>query len=223
MLTDCEIERLEFKYFNILSDLLEKSIGQIITQIYSQTSIRGNAVGMGVNVIESAVENILEALIANQLHWNICSMPVASDSCFECGDAIVHIDAKTIIDTDPDNRNNKINVEGSQTTYVKGKALVVNKKNWEPKLNQYENHTMFGLIPNLTYIIRIVYSEHYLVEKIKLISLPHGQLNEIFKGAEILAAGKNSGNDKKRGNIRFKEDNIASIEGWRIKLIYEKK
>ena len=111
MLTNNELEILERKYFDILVELLERSIGQIITQIYSQNSITGAAVGGVTNQIEHAVENVVEAMIANQLHWSICSMPVSSDSCFECGDAIVHIDAKTIVETDGDNTNNKITVE----------------------------------------------------------------------------------------------------------------
>lgn len=222
MLTNIELEALEKKYFDILSQLLERHIGQIITQIYSQRAIRGNAIGAVVNVIESAVENILEALIANQLHWNVCSMPVASDSCFECGDAIVHVDAKTVIDTDNDNIHNKINVEASQTTYIKGTPVVVASKNWEPKLNQYEDHTMFGEVPNLTYFVKVIYSDNNLVEKIKLISAPHGQLGTLFGGASILGAGKIKG-DVVRGNIRFKEDDIARIENWRVKVIYERK
>ncbi len=119
MLTNTELEELEKKYFNILSELLERHIGQIITQIYSQDFISGAATGGVTNVIESAVENILEGLIANQLHWNVCSMPVSSDSCFECGDAIIHIDAKTIKINDADHTGNRINVEAAQTTYVK--------------------------------------------------------------------------------------------------------
>lgn len=222
MLTNNELEELEKKYFDILSQLLERSIGQIINQIYSQNSITGAAVGGVTNVIEHAVENVVEAMIANQLHWNICSMPVSADSCFECGDAIVHIDAKTIIDTDGDNTNNKITVEASQTTYAKGTVLTVSGKSWEPKLNQYENHFMFGEVPNVTYIIKVVYSNLHSVEKIKLISLPHGQLQAVFGMANILGAGRvNNGNV--RSNIRFKEADIIGVQPWRVKTIYERK
>lgn len=223
MLTNAELEELEKKYFNILSNLLDRSLGQIISQIYSQSSISGAATGAVSNVIEGAVENILESLIANQLYWNICSMPVSADSCFECGDAIIHIDAKTIVDTDNDNKYNKVNVEAAQTTYCTGTPLLVGTKNWEPKLNQYENHLMFGSIPNLTYIVKVVYSSTHYVEKIKLISLPHGQLNTIFGGATILGAGKAVGSGPTRGNIRFCEDKITTIEPWRVREVYIRK
>lgn len=222
MLTNNELEILERKYFDILVELLERSIGQIITQIYSQNSITGAAVGGVTNQIEHAVENVVEAMIANQLHWSICSMPVSSDSCFECGDAIVHIDAKTIVETDGDNTNNKITVEASQTTYAKGTVHTVSRKTWEPKLNFYENHRMFGEVPNLTYIIKVVYSNIHSVEKIKLVSLPHGQLQTVFGGASILHAGrKNTGNV--RNNIRFKEAAIVGIQSWRVRTIFERK
>lgn len=222
MLTNNEIEIIEKKYFDIIAALLERSLGQIITQIYSQNAITGAAVGGVTNVIESAVENVVESLIAKQLHWNICSMPVSSDSCFECGDAIVHIDAKTIKDDNTDATSNTINVEASQTTYSKGTVYTVAAKNWEPKLNQYEMHRMFGEIPNLTYIIEIIYSANNLVETIELISLPHGQLNTIFGGASILGAGK-SARSNPRTNIRFKKSRISAIQNWRVKTIYERR
>lgn len=222
MLNNTELEAIEKKYFLILSELLERNIGQIITQIYSQNSITGAATPGVTNYIEHAVENVIEALIANQLHWNICSLPVSADSCFECGDAIIHIDAKTIADTDNDNKYDKINVEASQTTYAKGTPLTIAGKTWEPKLNQYENHVMFGSIPNLTYIVKIIYSANHSVEKIKLISLPHGQLEPTFGGANILGAGKN-GSSNPRTNIRFKENDITAIQPWRVNLIFERR
>lgn len=222
MLTNRELEILEKKYFDILSELLERSIGQIINQIYSQNSISGAAVGGVTNLIEHAVENVVEAMVANQLHWNVCSMPVSADSCFECGDAIVHIDAKTNADTDGDSINNKITVEASQTTYVKETVLNVSGKTWEPKLNRYESHLMFGEVPNITFIIKVVYSNKHSVEKIKLISIPHGQLETVFGGDRILGAGRTN-NGNVRSNIRFKEDEISSIQPWRVKLIYERK
>lgn len=174
-----------------------------------------------INVIESAVENVIESLIANQLHWNICSMPVSSDSCFECGDAIIHIDAKTIKDDNTDATSNTVNVEASQTTYAKGTPYTIARKTWDPKLNLYETHRMFGDVPNLTYIVEVIYSATNLVESIELISLPHGQLNIVFGGGNILRAGKNARSNP-RTNIRFKKANISAVQPWRIKTIYKR-
>ena len=82
---------------------------------------------------------------------------------------------------------------------------------------------MFGEIPNLTYIIKVVYSSSNCVEKIKLISLPNGQLSPIFLGANILSPGRSSGSHGIRGNIRFLEDKIAEIQPWRVETIYERR
>lgn len=219
---DEEIEEIEKKYFEIISTLLKKNIGRFINQIYSQKSIKGSASAEVSNVIERAIENIIEAIISEQLHWNICSMPVSSDSCFEVGDAIVHIDAKSILNIDNDAKNNKVNVEKSQTTYCTKKDLTVGMSKWRSKLNMFENHLMYGLVPNVTYIIKIIYSADNYVEGIKLISLPHGQLVKKFGGSKILGAGKS----KKKttyNNIRFLENGIKKIDQWRIEDIFIRK
>ena len=223
MLTNDELIAVEEKYYNILYELLSKNIGSIITQIYSQTLVNGAAKTKISNTIEKSVENVIEGLIAKQLQWNICSLPVSADSCFECGDAIVQIDAKTCKKTDSDNTSNKVNVEKTQTTYCTGVPYNVSGKNWNPELNKYENHSYFGEVPNITYIVKVVYSTVNRVEKIKLISLPHGQLNTVFNGASILGAGRRLGSGKLRPNIRFSEDQIAAIQSWRVKTIFERK
>ena len=223
MLTNDELIVVEEKYYKILYELLSKNIGSIITQIYSQTLVNGAATTNVTNTIEKSVENVIEGLIAKQLQWNICSLPVSADSCFECGDAIVQIDAKTCKINDVDNTSNKVNVENTQTTYCNGVPLNVAGKNWNPKLNKYENHNYFGEIPNITYIVKVVYSNANRVEKIKLISLPHGQLNTVFNGAAILGAGRSKGTGALRSNIRFSEDQIVAVQSWRVNTIYERK
>lgn len=223
MLTNSELESLEEKYFVILSDLLGRSIGKIVSQIYSQDAIVGATVPGRMNVIESAVENIVEGVVTEQLHWNVCSLPVSSDSCFECGDAIIHIDAKTVGIDDGDSRNNKVNLEAAQTTYNCGTPIVVSGKNWEPKLNHYEQHKMFGDIPNLTYVCKVIYSDNNLVEQIRFISIPHGQLAGTFGNGAILGAGRSVQSTGERGNIRFLVDQICSVQPWREKVIYCRK
>lgn len=222
MLTNDELIAVEKKYYNILYELLSNNLGSIITQIYTQRLFIGAATTNITNKIEKSVENVIEGLIAKQLQWNICSLPVSADSCFECGDAIVHIDAKTCKNTDADNISNKVNVESTQTTYCKGVSLNVSGMSWEPKLNTFESHKIFGKIPNITFIVKIVYSDSNCVEKIKLISLPHGKLNRKFKGAAILGAGRSISNGT-RQNIRFLEDQISTVQSWRVKTIYERK
>ncbi len=95
MLNNNEIQFLEKKYFDILSDLFDRNLGEIITQIYSQESIITPSTTAKSNTIEHSVENIVEGIIFSQLGWKVCSLPVSSDSCFEVGNAIINIDDDT--------------------------------------------------------------------------------------------------------------------------------
>lgn len=220
MLTDIELDLLEKKYFNIIEALLSNNIGRIISQIYSQNLIMEKSQGMKDNIIEHAIENIIEAIISSQLSWNICSLPISSDSCYECGDAVVHIDAKTMKVKDGDYVNNKLNVQNSQTSYDSDSSFIVSGKTWKPKLKKYEKHSNFGLIPNLTYFVRVSYSKKHLVEDISLITIPNGQFSGKFEGEKILAAGKSI----KRTNIRFQVKKILDYpnESWRHKYVYRR-
>lgn len=209
----------EKKYFNILSELLERNLGKIIIEISSQKFIESPTEGIKSNVIEKALENIIEGIISEQLGWNVCSLPISSDSCFECGDAIIHIDAKSVLNTDGDAINNKVNVEKSQTSYDSEKELKVTGRIWKAGLKHYEKHLFFGEIPNITFIVKNIYSAENLVEKIQLISLPNGQLSEIFENELILSAGKNVN----RTNIRFLQDKLLLKQNWRVMTIFERK
>lgn len=226
MLSNEELIELEKKYFNILKDILSANLGKIISQICSQKLFEDLTEKEKNNVIDSAVENIIEGIISRSLDWNTCSVPVRADSCYECGDAIIHIDAKTTKNDDGDSSSNKINVEKSQTTYDYNQDLEVSSKIWKPYLRYYENHNYYGKIPNLTYFVRIIYSETNLVESISLISVPHGQLFSLF-GNDILYAGKQleHSDNTKRKNIRFTINRIIAVEGqeWRNCILYERK
>ena len=161
MLTNKEIQNLEKKYFDILNDLFNRNLGEIITQIYSQESISTPSVTAKSNKIEHSVENIVEGIIFSQLRWRVCSLPVSSDSCFEVGDAIINIDAKSLKNTDGDATGNKVNLQKTQTSYSYGKTITLSgtghTRTWQPILKTYEQHKMFGEIPNLTYIFKAIY------------------------------------------------------------------
>lgn len=228
MLTNSEIQDLEKKYFKILCDLFDRNLGDIITQIYTQESIITPSTTAKSNTIEHSVENIVEGIIFSQLGWKVCSLPVSSDSCFEVGDAIINIDAKSIKDTDGDATGHKVNLQQSQTSYSNGKVIQFtgrgHTRTWEPKLKLYENHKIFGEIPNLTYIFKVIYSDTNLVEELYLISIPHGQLYNIFTD-KILQKGKEAYRNISLINIRFLTDEITNNkgQGWRVKLLFKRK
>lgn len=229
MLTNDELIALEQKYFDILDKLLRRNLGEIISQIYSQEAILTPSTTAKSNTIEKSIENIIEGIIYSQLSWRICSLPVSSDSCFEVGDAIINLDAKSVKNNDNDATGNKVNLQRSQTTYVTDRLIGFSgrghTRTWEPKLKFYENHKMYGNIPNLTYVFKVIYSETNLVEKILFLSIPHGQLYDIF-GDSIVQKGKEkySGNPELR-NIRFLCSDIASKpnQSWREKELFSRK
>lgn len=228
MLNNNEIQEIEKKYFDILCGIFDRNLGAIINQIYSQESIVLPSVSAKQNTIEKSIENILEGIVYSQLGWRVCSLPVSSDSCFEVGDAIINIDAKSVKDTDNDATGNKVNLQASQTTYVANKMITFAgreySRTWESKLKLYENHKMFGEIPNLTYIFKVIYSAVNLVEEIYLLSIPHGQLYSIFK-EDILQKGRDRYTKPELSNIRFLLNVITTKrdQNWRQKLLYKRK
>lgn len=228
VLQTTELEQLEKKYHRIISDIISNNIGRFINEINSQKNIPTYTTAIKVNPIETGVENIMNAMIARRLDWGIASMQGASDSCYECGDAIVHIDAKTILDTDGDvsGGTNRMDIRQNQTSFdfdnahkfVKGtgKEFV-----WKPKLHRYEKHKLFGSVPNLTYFLRIIWSGTNLVEQISLICIPNGQFFDTHK--TILAGVKSyptMGNELE--HIRFDIKNLITIDSWREKIIYKR-
>lgn len=227
VLTNAELEVLEKKYFNIIYNILDNNIGRFINEIYSQNNILDTPSNDKTNSIETAAENIMNAMIARRLDWGVASMPAASDSCYECGDAIVHIDAKTILTSDGDSRlkSNRIALRQNQTSFDYNHPYKVTKGDgkefvWKPKLHRYEKHKLFGEIPNLTYILRVNYSTESLVEDISLICIPNGQFYDTHKS--ILGGVKVYPKNEKLDNIRFKIAELLTIDAWREKIIYLK-
>lgn len=232
MLTKDEMLSLEKKYFNALKDLLSFNISKIITQINSQKLYLQPTETDKANSIEHAIENIIEQLIAEKYNWLVASLPASADSCYELGDAVIHIDAKTGLIDDGDYTSKKVNVQEYQTTYDSESKIFFNEKKndpWQPKLKHYETHDYYGVIPNLTYVVKLNYSEKNLVEEITLLSLPHGIFYDDLS-AKILGAGKSKEKEDKdgmrrRNNIRFLFNEILKNEShkWRETLIYKHK
>jgi hypothetical protein len=227
-LTDAELENLEKKYFEIICGILSNNIGRFVNEICSQANTPGSSETDKKNPIESAAENIMNAMIARRLDWGISSVPGASDSCYECGDAIVHIDAKTILNTDPDVGGNSISLRQNQTSFDFDTPYELTKKRgdrsggvfiWKPNLHRYENHRNFGVVPNLTYILEIIWSAKNLVEQISVISIPNGQLFKTHNS--ILGNVKSYPRGKELENIRFKIGELTRLDPWRENIVYK--
>lgn len=231
MLTIIQIKNLEIKYFNAINGILSLNIGKIITQINSQKLYSQPTSIDKANSIEHAIESIVEQLIAEKLNWLVASLPASADSCYEVGDAVIYVDAKTVSISDGDHTGNKVNVQENQTTYDSKKTIYISKaKNdpWQPNLKHYETHAYYGSVPNLTYIVKLSYSNKNLVEELKLLSLPHGIFYDEFQN-KILGAGKtlkkpNAQGLRERDNIRFLFNKITKVKGheWREAIIYKR-
>jgi len=226
-LTDAELEKIEKKYFEIICGILSNNIGRFVNEICSQENIPDSSQTDKSNPIETAAENIMNAMIARRLDWGISSVPGASDSCYECGDAIVHIDAKTILDTDPDVKGNAIALRQNQTSFDFDTPYELTKKRgdrsggifiWKPNLHRYENHKHFGVVPNLTYILRTIWSRKNLVEEISVISIPNGQFFKTHKS--ILGNVKVYPDSRELSNIRFEIKELIKLDPWRERVIY---
>ncbi len=230
-LTNKNLSNLENKYFDIILDVISNNIGRFINEINSQKNMPEYESTKKDNPIEQAAENIMSAMIARSLDWSVASMPGASDSCYECGDAIIHLDAKTILSSDNDSRlkSNLIDIRQNQTSFDFDHSHEVTKRTgkkfiWKPKLHRYEKHKTFGLVPNLTYFLRVTWSKDdgkikNLVEEISLIAIPNGQFFDTYKkilgGVKVYPERSN-----KLKNIRFNIKELSEIDPWREKLIY---
>lgn len=224
MLPDNELENREKKYFDILQNVFSKNIAKILNESYSQ-NMQSFGVNGTANPIEHAIENIIEKIVAENLDWPICSVPISSDSCYECGDAIVYLDAKTVVDTDPDAIGEKVTVQAAQTSYNSSKAITLNRKKWLASVSHYTTHKVFGEVPNLTFVIKFIYeistaNNEYLIKKIQLISIPNGQLYHIFK-KRIIGAGRNN-NSGIYKSIRFLTNQISSVQKWRVFSLFSR-
>lgn len=226
-LSNESLENLEKKYLTIISNVISNNIGRFINEINSQGNMPEYESTKKENPIEQAAENIMNAMIARRLDWSVASMPGASDSCYECGDAIVHIDAKTILNTDGDARlkSNRIDIRQNQTSFdfensyevVKGDG---EKYHWKPKLHRYEKHKTFGNVPNLTYFLRVTWSKKNLVEDVSIICIPNGQL---FGTHKTILSGVKSYPKKSHNleHIRFDIKKLKDIDSWREVVLYQ--
>jgi hypothetical protein len=117
------------------------------------------------------------------------SCPIGSDLMYQTDDAIVHIEIKTSLVTNPDYKG-KVQLGRNQISY----EIALFKPNL-PSL-----YKSIGL-PTLTYVIQIVH-EHMSpkINALNVICIPNGQLLKYY-GNKILQAGK--GGWLKATDIRY--------------------
>lgn len=189
-LTDEQLEELEMKYFEEIVSIFKKHQDYIQKRLQSRDRFRddwADKIKEDIRkqpVVRVGTERITETLLARKTSWEVSSIPVGSDLCYETEDAIVHIDDKSLFKTDPDVSLRRVAVREVQTSYQppnpirgkrgKRKGTVMH---FEPALPQYYN----GEIPCLTYFVQFVYDEKVgEVIEIVLWAVPNGQLSKYY-------------------------------------------
>ena len=143
------------------------------------------------------------------------SSPIGSDMMFELYNAFVHIDIKTAKLDNHSDYKGKIPVGENQTSY---KPIDYNYSVNLPTKYQYENKIC------LTYFINIIYditNENIEIKAIILLSVPNGELTDIY-GTDIVDAGKTGYNGK---GFRYNFSNKPNFEllenkPSRVRILY---
>ncbi len=197
MISDIQLEQLEKKYLDHIVTNLYQDVPGLINGLNSRIKILNDwknqflktaRKGYNASDLEAGAERIFHHFFFNVFKFpNSC--PIGSDLMYKAPDAIIHIEIKTSLLTNPDYRG-KIQLGRNQLSYE--------RTSFTPNLPSfYESISK----PALTYAIQIVH-EHMSpkVNAISVICIPNGKLFDHY-GEKILQAGK--GGYKKGSDIRY--------------------
>lgn len=225
MLSNYELEKLEYDYFKIIKFHLTQDLNHIIDGLNSRLIIikdwynqfiKTARSGYKASDLETGAERIFHHFFATIFKFPNSS-PIGSDLMYRVPEALIHIDIKTALISNPSDYKGKINISANQTSYSV-------KNVFSPNLPQYYN-LKNKKIPCLTYIIQIIH-EHAQpnIKALILASIPNGQLFSEY-GESIVKSGK-SGFGKSK-DFRFKYASepkfklLSSNEPiYRVELIY---
>ncbi len=197
MIKDFKIEELEKRYLDYIVTSLRQDLTGLIKGLNSRIKIlndwkneflRTARAGYNASDLDAGAERIFHHLFTPMFKFpNSC--PLGSDLMYQTEDAIVHIEIKTNLITNPDYRG-KVQLGRNQISY----------EITEFKPNLPSLYKSIGL-PTLTYIIQIVH-EHMSpkINALNVICIPNGQLLKYY-GNKILQAGK--GGWLKATDIRY--------------------
>ena len=208
-ITDLGLEQLEKRYFDIILNILEKNKDYIKKRLESMDNTKkywGSKIKEDIRkqpIIKNGTERITESLIARKTSWEVSSIPVGSDLCYEDEEAIIHIDDKSLFKSDIDVRNKRVAVRENQVSYKQPNKIFGKRgkrkgtfMDFEPALPQYYDDRAC-----LTYFIQFVYDET-INKTIKIIlwCVPNGQLsnhyNDIYEAPKTWPGGPRVIRDK---------------------------
>ena len=231
MITDKEIELLEYKYLNKIHASLFANLDNILKNLLSMNKLlyswknkikitKQNKKNDKEDGFDVGAERVLYSVLqrASDL-GEPNSSPVASDLFFENSEAFINIDCKTCQGKSNLGDHWAHSISGNQTSYrsmmnIKKGKKIVGERQYEPSLETYYLNK-----PNLTYFITILYSVEkiYSIVNINVACMPNGQLAKIY-GREPLRPGKNPPEG------RFAQEqcnNFKLIDKKRVIIVHE--
>ncbi len=205
--THKEIEELELVHLERIRYCFLDNIDDIISGLQSRLEIKNDWYNQFISTkknrasdMETGAERIFHYIFSHTMrHPN--SSPVGADLLYETFDSFVHIDVKTVSESNWDDYKGKVAVQPNQTTYPLTKYRLVSNlptrysKIFKKGRNRYTKLT-------LTYFIYALH-KHASEEIYSMlpICMPNGELYDVY-GNNILHAGKT------RNSVRyaFKEE-----------------
>lgn len=193
-----EINRLDKYYFEKIKKAFEENGMTFIKTICSAFPISDTWENYGnkKSCFQEALERCIQSTITNNFDWEICGTPMGADSVFITPKAIIHIDAKCVLNSDNDAKTNCLSVGSNQTSYSAISIVSKNGKEFNTNLPAIYTHKIYGELVCLTYFIKVcydrVFDENFCKKlSITLNSFPNGMLSDIY-GINFLKIGKNN-------------------------------
>jgi hypothetical protein len=204
MISDIDLETLEKEYLDYIVKSLNQDIPRILEGLNSRIKIlndwrdqflrtcrKDQRTGRPIQAsdLKDGAQRIFHNFFAPFFKFpNSC--PIGSDMMYEVPEAIIHIEVKTCLASNPSDYRGKVPLERNQISYMHPR--------FSPNLPPiYQSINK----PTLTYAIQIVH-EHMKpeIEALNVICIPNGQLYKYYPN--MLQAGK--GGWAKATNVRYR-------------------
>ena len=197
-MTPEEINSIEKYYFEKIKDAFERNGMTFLKTISSAFPIKDTWENYEnkKSCFQEALERCIQSTITNNFDWEICGTPVGADSVFVTPKAIIHIDAKCVLNSDNDAKSNCLSVGPNQTSYSDIIVITKNDKEFKPNLPSIYTHKTYGDLICLTYFIKVCYDKKFddsfsKTLRLSLNCFPNGQLAEVY-GTDFLKIGKSN-------------------------------
>jgi hypothetical protein len=236
MLTDIELEKIEYRYLRTISDALRSNINGVVSGLKSMNKIKDywNSVHKKGDGFDTGFERIIySALQSNATDLgkpNSCL--VGADLFFESDDAFIHVDAKSYQpgNNTRDHWSNKI--EANQSSYKTSYTVDEESRSFKPNLPKYYNVNGSDK-PTLTYFVNILYDVDFdnndIFQRLEILNInvscmPNGQLHNVYQNV-MIGAGGNIDVKKVRFKMFYESQvlkfSLIEQKPNRVKKIYE--